>query len=119
MNPIRKKKIESLLLKEISDYIYRELRKKDDRINFVSVTKVDISNDFSIAKIFLSFFSNDERENELSWNILNKFRKTMQSEVSRKVRLRKTPQFVFLVDTSIKEGDRILEIIEKPKKETS
>ncbi len=116
MDPIRKKRVESLLVKEISDFIYLELRKKDDRINFVSVTKVEISNDFSIAKIFLSFFSNNEKENELTWKILNKFRKTIQSNVSKKIRLRRTPQFIFVIDTSIKEGDRIIEIIEKSKR---
>lgn len=115
MNSIRKKRLEALLIREISDYIYRDIRKKDDRIGFTSVTRVEISEDLSIAKIFFSLFSNNEKENNISWNILNKFKKKMQSDIARKIRLRRTPQFIFFIDNSIKEGDRILELIEKTK----
>lgn len=115
MNSIRKKRLEALLLREISEYIYREIRKKDDRIGFTSITRVEISEDLSIAKIFFSLFSNDEKENTISWNILNKYKKKMQSDIARKIRLRRTPQFLFFIDDSIKEGDRILELIEKTK----
>jgi len=42
----------------------------------------------------------------------------MQSEISRQIRLRRTPRFEFFIDPSIKEGDRIIELIEKNKKQT-
>ncbi len=114
---IRLKRIESLLKREISEYIHTKIRKKNDGIGFVSVTKVEISPDFSEAKIFLSFFSEDKKENQYTFKVLNQYRGKMQSEISRVLRLKKTPFFHFIEDTSIKEGDRILEIIEKNKKQ--
>ncbi|MFN3604241.1 MAG: 30S ribosome-binding factor RbfA [Leptonema sp. (in: bacteria)] len=117
MDPLRKKRLESLIRREVSEYILKEIRKKEDGIGLVSVTNVYISQDLSTAKIFFSLFSYEEKENILTWNILNKYRKKIQSDVSKKIRLRRTPQFIFVLDNSIKEGDRILEIIERTKKE--
>ncbi|GIX43576.1 MAG: ribosome-binding factor A [Leptospiraceae bacterium] len=115
MDPIRKKRIESLIAREVSEYIQKKIRKKDDRVGLISVTHVDLSNDLSIARIYFSLFSPTEEENKITWMIVNRYKKSMQSEISRQIRLRRTPRFEFLIDTSIKEGDRILELIEKKK----
>ncbi|MCS7205650.1 MAG: 30S ribosome-binding factor RbfA [Leptospiraceae bacterium] len=113
MDPVRKRKIESLIQREVSEYIYQKIKKKDDRIAFVSVTRVELTEDFGFARIFFSLFSPNEKENQTTWNIINRYRKQMQSEISKQIRLRRTPKFEFFIDTSIKEGDRILELIEK------
>ena len=119
MDPIRKKRIESLIAREISDYIQKKIRKKDDRVGFISVTHVELSNDLSIAKVYFSLFSPSDEENKITWMIVNRYRKSMQSEISRQIRLRRTPRFQFFIDTAIKEGDRILELIEKNKSDKS
>jgi ribosome-binding factor A len=113
MDTIRKKRIESLIAREVSEYIQSKIRKKDDRVGLISVTHVDLTNDLSIARIYFSLFSPTEEENKLTWKIINQYRKAMQSEISRQIRLRRTPQFQFFIDTSIKEGDHILELIDK------
>ncbi len=112
MDPIRKKRIEALIAREVADYIYKKIKKKDDRIGFISVTRVELSNDYSIAKIFFSLFSPQDQENKITWSIINRYKKIMQSEISRQIRLRKTPRFEFFIDNSIKEGDRIIQILE-------
>lgn len=115
MDEIRKRRLEALIQREISEYIYRKIKKKDDRIGFISVTRVDLAGDFSFAKIFFSLFAPTEAENATNWRILNKYRGQMQSDISKQLRLRKTPRFEFLIDTSIKEGDKVLELMEKHK----
>jgi ribosome-binding factor A len=118
MDLIRKKRIESLIAREIANYTQIILRKKDDRIGLISVTRVELSPDLSIAKIYFSLFSPTEEENKITWSIVNRYKKIMQSEISRQIRLRRTPRFEFFIDPSIKEGDRIIELIEKNKKQT-
>jgi len=118
MDAIRKKRIESLIAREIANYIQTIIRKKDDRIGLISVTRVELSPDLSIAKIYFSLFSPTEEENKITWSIVNRYKKIMQSEISRQIRLRTTPRFEFFIDPSIKEGDRIIELIEKNKKQT-
>jgi len=118
MDAIRKKRIESLISREIANYIQTIIRKKDDRIGLISVTRVELSPDLSIAKIYFSLFSPTEEENKITWSIVNRYKKIMQSEISRQIRLRRTPRFEFFIDLSIKEGDRIIELIEKNKKQT-
>jgi ribosome-binding factor A len=118
MDAIRKKRIESLIAREIANYIQTIIRKKDDRIGLISVTRVELSPDLSIAKIYFSLFSPTEEENKITWSIVNRYKKIMQSEISRQIRLRRTPRFEFFIDSSIKEGDRIIELIEKNKKQT-
>lgn len=113
MDQIRKKRIEALILREVSDYIHNKIYKKDDRIGLISVTRVELTTDLSFAKIYFSLFSSNEEENKITWTIINRYKKQMQSEISRQIRLRRTPHFEFFIDTSIKEGDRILEVIEK------
>lgn len=52
MDAIRKKRIESLIAREIANYIQTIIRKKDDLIGLISVTRVELSPDLSIAKIY-------------------------------------------------------------------
>ena len=48
--------------KELSVLIQSEL--KDPRIGFVTVTGVDVTNDLSQAKVYLSVFGDEEQKNE-------------------------------------------------------
>ncbi|MBE7437963.1 MAG: 30S ribosome-binding factor RbfA [Spirochaetales bacterium] len=110
MNEIRKKKLESQIQREVALLIIQQKLKAE--VGFVSVTRVDLAADLSGCRVYLSFFGTDT-ENHRSLSVLQGARHFIQSSVSRKLRLRQTPQFAFEVDRSIEEGDRILEIIEK------
>ena len=54
-NP-RQKKISKVLQKDVAEIIQENLKKQGTRGVLVSVTKVDVSADFSSAKVFLSVF---------------------------------------------------------------
>ena len=111
MREIRKKKLESAILKEISRLIERQ-RIKDDRIGLHSVTAATLLPDFSLLRIFISPFDSDEN-NRLTLKALLSHQGFFQSTLSRNLHLRQTPRIEFKIDTRIKEGDDLLDKIEQ------
>ena len=111
MKPLRKKKLESSIIREMSDLISRR-RRKDDEIGFVSVTRVDLVEDFSAATIYISPFAGEE-QNERTCQALRRNLIYFQNTLSQNLRFRQTPRLRFEVDTSIREGDRILDRLDE------
>lgn len=111
MNEIRKRKMESAILRALSELIART-RIKDDRLGLVSVTQVEIAPDLSKMTVFVSPFGSDE-ENEETWTALKQNAAAFQSSVGRALRLRQTPALMFQIDDRIKEGDHILDLLDR------
>lgn len=111
MNEIRKMRLESQIQRELSDLILKR-RIKDERIGFVSISRVDLAPDLSVLTVFVSLFGS-EQENSLTWTALKQNGNFFQSSLGRNLRLRVTPRLSFEVDESIKEGDRILNLLEE------
>lgn len=98
------------MVRELSELIQKR-RIKDDRIGFVSVTGVRLASDFSYATVLISPFGTPA-ENEATWIALITHLNYFQATVSRNLRLRQTPKLRLEIDSSIKEGDRIIDLIE-------
>jgi len=93
MDAIRKKRIESLIAREIANYIQTIIRKKDDRIGLISVTRVELSPDLSIAKIYFSLFSPTEEENKITWSVVNRYKKNHAVRNFATNKVKKNPTF--------------------------
>jgi ribosome-binding factor A len=111
---IRKKKLESSLVREMAMAIQRASARRDG-IGLVSVTRVELRPDFSEAVFFVSPFGTEKENNETMRN-LKHLAGPLQSQIARDLHLRVTPRFRFEIDMSIKEGDRILDLIDRPAK---
>ena len=84
---------------------------KDPRItSMVSVTDVEVTNDLSYAYIYVSILGGDEESTLLGLKSAVNF---IRREVSRSVKLRHTPQIIFKVDESIKNGMYMDHLIKK------
>ncbi|WP_059053468.1 30S ribosome-binding factor RbfA [Paenibacillus senegalimassiliensis] len=94
--------------KELSLLIQSEL--KDPRIGFVTVTGVDVTNDLSQAKVYLSVFGDDEKKNE-SLKGIEKATGFLRTELGKRIRLRHTPELIFKIDESIAYGSRIEKLL--------
>lgn len=94
---------------EISNIIKEEM--KDERINFVTITDVDITNDLSHAKVYITVLNDSERESTLK--ALNNARGFIEIELSKRVEIRKMPELKFVYDESIEYGNNIENIIER------
>jgi ribosome-binding factor A len=105
---IRVGRVGEQIKKELSVILQSEL--KDPRIGFITVTGVEVTNDLSQAKVYLSVLGNDEQKEE-TLKALAKANGFLRSELGRRVRLRHTPELVFKFDTSIEYGSRIEEML--------
>ncbi len=118
MNEFRKKRMESLIMREISNLIMKR-NQKDEDISLVSVTNASLASDYSTLKIKVSFFSPDEKQNQLGFRALQRHRIFFQNTLSRSLRLRLTPHLSFHQDTSLKEADALIEKIEHLRQQDS
>ena len=103
MSEFRLQRVENMIRELISDLIMKGTV-KDPRISkLVSISRVDISNDLSFAKIFISGFEN-EKKIRSSVDALNRASGFIQSKLGKKMHTRTTPKLNFIFDTSIKDG---------------
>jgi ribosome-binding factor A len=110
----RSDKIADLIQKEISQMLMRSL--KDPRIGFVTITKVTVSEDCRMAKIYFSVTgSSDERER--STEGLNSAKGYVRKELGRRIRMKYIPEITFQFDPSIEYAIHIGEVIERIRKE--
>lgn len=89
---------------------------KDPRIGFVSVVKVEVTNDLRHAKVFLSVLGEAEAKRESMKGIASAAGH-LRSELGRAMRLRYTPELHFLLDESIEHGSKIAQLLVQVQKE--
>ncbi|MDO3676322.1 30S ribosome-binding factor RbfA [Paenibacillus ehimensis] len=104
MAKIRVGRVGEQIKKELSQIIQSEL--KDPRIGFITVTGVDVTNDFSQAKVFLSVLGSDEQKEE-TLKALARGTGFIRSELGKRIRMRKIPELLFKFDASIDYGSKI------------
>lgn len=110
MSKIRVGRVGEQIKKELSLILQSEL--KDPRIGFTTVTGVEVTNDFSQAKVYLSVLGNDEQK-ESTLKALDQASGYIRSELGRRIRLRYTPELTFKFDNSIEYGSKIERMLKK------
>ncbi|TNJ66152.1 30S ribosome-binding factor RbfA [Paenibacillus hemerocallicola] len=110
MAKVRVGRVGEQIKKELSQILQSEL--KDPRVGFITVTGVDVTNDLSQAKVFLSVLGT-EQQKEDSLKAIAKATGFIRSELSKRIRLRITPELQFQFDSSIEYGSRIDELLNK------
>ncbi|MGE5660266.1 MAG: 30S ribosome-binding factor RbfA [Actinomycetota bacterium] len=108
----RVERVASLIKREVSQMLLHGI--KDDRVGsgMVSVTDVDVSGDLQHAKIFVSIYGTEEARAETMAG-LRSATGYVRSELGHRVRLRRTPEVVFLEDRSLERGDRMLSLLNR------
>lgn len=109
MSKVRVGRVGEQIKKELSLIIQSEL--KDPRIGFITVTGVEVTNDLSQAKVYLSVLGSEEQKEE-TLKAIAKAKGFLRSELGRKISLRHTPELIFKFDSSIEYGSRIEKLLE-------
>ncbi|MEP0870745.1 30S ribosome-binding factor RbfA [Trichocoleus desertorum AS-A10] len=106
----RVSRVSELIKREVSQMLLSGI--KDDRVGtgMVSVTDVDVSGDLQHAKVFVSIYGSDEAREETMAG-LKSATGYVRSELGQRVRLRRTPEVIFVEDRSIERGTRVLSLI--------
>ena len=87
---------------------------KDPRVNqgMISITRTETTGDLRYCKVYLSVFGL-ENEKELKKG-LKSASGWLRRELSKRLSLRYTPEFIFELDNSIEHGAHINKIISQP-----
>ena len=111
MESQRQKKISTLIQKDISNIIQGVFRDKTRSNLIVSVTKVNVSSDLSISKIYLSVFPSTNFSKVI--DVLNKSKSEIRKKLSSllKNQLRVIPDIIFFTDDSLDYIDKIDEAL--------
>ncbi|MBE6128451.1 MAG: 30S ribosome-binding factor RbfA [Erysipelotrichaceae bacterium] len=108
MSSIKQKRLEGIIRKDISDIVQFEV--KDADVGFVTITDVEVSNDHSYAKVYVSFLGKDARA-QAGLKALNRAKGFIRSALSQRLSIRRTPELTFVFDTTEEHGRHIDEII--------
>ncbi len=108
----RKLRVQDLLREEISSIIHREL--KDPRVGFTTVVEVRMTEDLKIAKVYCSVYGAEEVKKE-TMETLKRSRGFIKHLLGERVRLRYTPDLVFILDDTADKAARIEEILQRTK----
>ena len=106
----RVSRVAALIQREVSQLLLNGI--KDDRVGagMVSVTDVNVSGDLQHAKIFVSIYGTPEAKAETMAG-LKAATGYVRREIGQRVRLRRTPEVLFVEDKSLERGDRILSLL--------
>lgn len=97
-------KIDHEIQRILGTLISQELQ--DPRLAFVTVTRVEVSDDLRRCKVFVSVIG-DRHQARQSLDALEHARRFLRGELGRKIDLRYTPELVFVEDRS---AERAIEL---------
>jgi len=108
----RRERIEEAIKKEVSTIIHDEL--KDPRIGFVTIIRVELSEDLRNARIFYSVLGNNESRKKTKV-ALDSALGFVRSRVAQRINMRFATELMFQEDRSSEYSVKIEEILSKLK----
>jgi ribosome-binding factor A len=101
METNRQKKIGTLLQNDLVDILQGEVRKNGMTNLIISVSKVNVTSDLSIAKVFLSVFPSEKSGEILA--AVKSNAPIIKHDLAQRVKnqLRKVPNLIFYIDDSL------------------
>jgi ribosome-binding factor A len=110
MPSLRLQRVRELLKREIGEVIRREIPVGE--AGLISVNDVQVSSDLHSATVFIGILGSAEQQKR-GLARLHRQRKRIQVLVGKAVVLKYTPQLRFMIDESIQQGNRVLQIIDE------
>ncbi|HEU4751881.1 MAG TPA: 30S ribosome-binding factor RbfA [Armatimonadota bacterium] len=114
MPSTRQRRVQELLVHEISDIVRREIR--DPRVGFVTITDAEVTPDLRHARVFFSVLG-DAAQREETGAALNRAAGFIRSEFAHRAQMRYVPDLRFEFDVSVERGVRISQLLEQVKRD--
>ncbi|WPP53514.1 30S ribosome-binding factor RbfA [Catalinimonas niigatensis] len=107
----RQKQFSSLIQKDLSEIFQRNGASLVGSHTFITVTRVDMSADLSVARIYLSFMLSDKQQELMDMVNMKKgeVRRQLGNRIGKQVRV--VPELIFLLDDSADHAARIDKIL--------
>jgi ribosome-binding factor A len=107
----RQSRINSLIIKNITDVIHFEM--KNPALGFVTVTQSEVTPDHSFAKIYVSFMGAEDSYKRLE--ILKQAKGFIRSALASKMDIYKVPDLAFFLDDSYEKAQQFEATLAKAK----
>lgn len=101
-------KLNNIIQRELSSIIQTEV--KNSAVGFCTITGVEVTSDLSYAKVYVSFLNKNANK---SLEALKKSKGFIRSVLAKRLTVRKCPELLFELDTSLAYGNKIESIIEE------
>lgn len=99
-------RIKANIAKNIREIVQFELN--SEKIDFLTITNIEVSSDHSYAKVYVSFFTNPTKNLES----LNKVKGFVRSSLAKRLKLRRVPEISFVLDNSFNEEKHLNELLQ-------
>ena len=109
----RTSRVEDMIKRELALMLHQEAH--DPRFSLVTITGVELSRDYSRAKVFIALQEHEQGHDTLV--ALNKAAGFFRHQLATSVKLRSVPQMRFVYDDSFRHGQQVSDIIDSEVKE--
>lgn len=106
----RPRRVAEQIQRELAELIQLEV--KDPRVGMVTLTDVEVTPDYSHAKIYFTLLNQGHSLQE-SLEGLNRAAGYLRSQLAHRMRLRIMPQLHFVFDSSVERGVMLSHLIEE------
>ena len=104
----RPDRVADQLRSELATLLARDVH--DPGIGFVTLTRVQVSPDLQIARVFYTALG-DDKSRAASRKALERAAPFLRRQIGARLRLKRTPELTFIYDDSIAGQDRIEQIL--------
>ena len=108
----RVERVASMIRREISEMLVGGIKDERVSLGMVSVTNVEVAGDLQHCKIFVSIFGSEEDRSEAMAG-LKSASPFVKGELSRRLKMRRTPDLLFVLDRVLERGTNVLSLLNK------
>jgi ribosome-binding factor A len=108
-NKFSKQKYEERILNELNSALRREFA--DVRLQQVSLTRVELSQDYSMAKVYWDTFNSSTRGDAKT--AIESIKGRMRTLLASKMEVRHTPELTFYYDSQFEDEKKIDDLLKK------
>ncbi|HYT74841.1 MAG TPA: 30S ribosome-binding factor RbfA [Vicinamibacterales bacterium] len=116
MSTNRPERVGEAIRDELATLLARAVH--DPGIGFVTLTKVKVSPDLQVARIYYTTMGDEAARGETA-KALKRAAPFLRRQLGQRIRLRRVPEIEFFYDASIAQHDRIEQILQELKAETA
>jgi ribosome-binding factor A len=109
----RIKKINSLIKNELSLVLLNKIQ--DPALGIVTITSVKVSPDIRSAKIYVSVYQKEQREEILEK--LNGIKGLIRTQLAQRINLRRVPELNFFIDDTLDYVAKMEDLFQKIRKD--
>lgn len=108
----RTDRLATQIARELGSILQLEVR--DPRVGFATVSRVEVTNDLSVAKVFVSVLGSD-KERKGAMIALERSSAYMRKLLSQRLHMRSVPEIRFQLDLNLDHSDKIASLLNRVK----